>query len=437
MIPFVSITATALMLLCSGNAVLHTENDQQNNVVDFMNNNFDTFIAKYNETHSEKLEASKIKRSVPIDSPFAEQVYFIDFDNGYMVVSDDYNIYEMNNNDLAFEDDIFTSKNVYYDGTSFYLDGIEFGVYDDGALLDGKDSAAISAIAFSTYASDTNEFASDDGKLSEDKISSYISSYYPDYNIVDSSYIDNYQYIYQFDTSVYLPYTSTGSYSSEGNCVINSTFSMLYNMAKKDWDRDFLYNDSYIDYSENITQDSHYYLLNLTDQEYKLNDRRGRIGYPYTGYNCLENMSQLYLRLREEAIGYGYNETKGMTFGYAENMAETVEKWYGYITDFYRTNDYNNMKDLVDSNIPCLVSSSGSLTYGNHAMAVRGYIKLEKTSGWRIFTSTDTKWLLAVDDGHSYKISEGKDKDYFYDPNRAGGATFICANKSTLDYSTC
>ena len=71
-------------------------------------------------------------------------------------------------------------------------------------------------------------------------------------------------------------------------------------------------------------------------------------------------------------------------------------------------------------------------------MAVNGYIKLEKTSGWWIFTSTDTKWILAVDDGHQSSCTNGgESKRRFYDPNKQGGAKFICADKNSIDFSCC
>ena len=438
MITVLTLTASALLLLSSGSAVLQKHSEQyNNNVVDFISNNFNTFVHEYNISHDDSLEASKIVRTTSLENPFGEDIYYFDFDDGYMVASNDYKIYEISNIDPAYEDDIFNNNNVYYDGSVFYAEGKELGNEDNNIALDGKDYfEAPKYTTFSLNNSDTNEYNSEDGEIPGSDINDYISVYYPDYNIVDSSYIEDYQYVYQYDNSIYLPYSEEYKrFTSEGNCVINATMSMLYNMALQNWNRDIYEKDNYFDYTEKLSLDKHYYLLQSTNPRYILNSYT-RIGYRFNKERSLENMSDLYLKLRDKAIEYGYSEVDGMQFSYAENMAEYVQNFYGYDSDFYLTNDYNSMKDLILSDIPCLVSANNSLTYQYHAMAVRGYIMLQKTSGWWIFTSTDTKWLLAVDDGYSYKADEDED-DYFYDPNRAGGARFICANKSTLDYSLC
>lgn len=70
-----------------------------------------------------------------------------------------------------------------------------------------------------------------------------------------------------------------------------------------------------------------------------------------------------------------------------------------YDTYFTGTSDFSTITDLIDIGVPSLVASENSPSYGNHSMAVNGYIELQKTSSWWVFTSTDTKWLISVDDG--------------------------------------
>lgn len=121
-----------------------------------------------------------------------------------------------------------------------------------------------------------------------------------------------------------------------------------------------------------------------------------------------------------------------------KNMAMDVDGWYGYDTTFRDTKNFDIVKEMVDDNIPLVVGTTGSITYDNHAMSVNGYIKMQKTSGWWIFTSTDTKWILAVDDGHQDSHSWGGEKQRrFYDPNKKGGADFVYADRNTIEYSFC
>lgn len=48
-----------------------------------------------------------------------------------------------------------------------------------------------------------------------------------------------------------------------------------------------------------------------------------------------------------------------------------------------------------------LIIVSDSTSYSNHAMACIGFRKYKHESGWWIFSKTEYKYLLEVDDGHS------------------------------------
>ena len=397
-------------------------------LVEFMSSNFDTFVNKYNEYHEDKLIATALIRTRDLILQEEEKGYFFDFDYGFMVASEDYKIYLISNYDLPYENDLFLTKSdLYFKGSSFYNEeGYEYGVVNN-LIASGDTLESVS---------DPTDLKNTDGKIDNSKISEYISTNYPGFNIVSENYIKNYDYIDQADTSVYVKPIDSDWFQTEGNCVINSTYSMLHNLGKKNMDRKFYHKDYYVNYGgEKVTHDAHYYLVN---NGWVVNKTR-RAGNPKNGMVRIETMSDLYLRLRERAISsYGYTETIGMFFNDAKNMAMDVDGWYGYNTTFFETGDFNTMKQLVDSEIPSLVSTNNSIIYKNHSMAVNGYIKLKKTSGWWIFSSTETKWILSVDDGHQDScVSGNEDKRKFYDPNKRGGAQFICADKSTLDYSLC
>ena len=399
-------------------------------IVDFMFQNFNTFVDKYNEFHDEDLIATKLLRSRDLILEDDKTGHYFDFDFGFMVASDDYEIYLISNADLVYEDDLFQRNDtLYFTGSAFYDEsGFEYGISTGGYTVS---NVTADAKAITKAPADSSN---KDGYIENSEIDGYISTYYSDYKVVSENYIRSYDYISQFDTSIYVKPIGSTLYS-EGNCAINATFSMLHNMGKKDRDRDFYYADYYVDYSDNLSRDPHY---SLTYKGRNVNEEI-RSGAPNSGKKILTVIPDLYLRLRERAISsYGYSEETGMYASYAKDMAMDVDGWYGYETSFFETNDFNTVKNLVDSDIPSVVGTQGSITYGNHAMAVNGYIKLEKTSGWRIFTSTDTKWILAVDDGHQRSCVNGDEtKRRFYDPNKAGGAEFVCADKNTIDFSTC
>ncbi len=54
----------------------------------------------------------------------------------------------------------------------------------------------------------------------------------------------------------------------------------------------------------------------------------------------------------------------------------------------------------IDNNRPLLWCTSTN-TYGSHTMAVAGYEKWSKTTGWWIFTSTEYLTFAELRDGHS------------------------------------
>lgn len=428
MISLMCLAAASLVANIGGTTL--QQYDLKTPITSFVSQNFSTFVNKYNEFHENSFIATKLLRFRNLVLEEETPGYFFDFDHGYMVASENYEIYLISNYNLPFEDDLFlTDDTLYFSGTAFYDEsGFEYGVSDDYVLAD---SDAGSKVTSETSMTSTEK----DGGIENSEIDDYISNSYPGYNIVSERHIPFYDYISQFDTSVYVKH-SDGYVSSEGNCVINSTYSMLHNMGKKNRDRNFYHSDYYVNYSEgNLIRDPHYFSI---QNGWRANGLK-RSGAPNIGKKSLEVMPNLYLRLRERAISsYGYNEETGMDGSYAKNMAMDVDGYYGYNTTFFETNDFNTVKDLADFGIPSIVGTTDSITYNNHSMAVNGYIKLEKTSGWWVFTSTDTKWILAVDDGHQNSCVDGdENKRRFYDPNKKGGASFLCADRNTIDYSIC
>ena len=423
--------AAASLISTAGVAPVSQISYPETPIVEFVTDNFSTFVSEYNRYHEDSLVASRVVRTRSLVLDDDQTGYYFDFDKGFMVATDDYDILFISNYDPTYENELFlTDGDIYFSGTAFFdQDGTEFGL-DDSDFMAGQD---LNIDALSSTVEPTND---PDGKIKNDEISNYISENYPGYEIVDERYIWAYDYIAQMDTSVFVRHEG-GTIYSEGNCVLNSTYSMLHNMGKKHRDKYFYSKDYYVDYSgEAVANDAHY--SRMMARGYVPNDYWVR-GTPNHGEDVIENLPSLYLRLRDRAISsYGYDEIDGMMFADVKNMIADIEGWYGYDTKFEQTNNFNTVKELIDDDIPVFVGVNGSTTYGDHAMSVNGYIKLQKESGWWIFKSTSTKWLLAVDDGHQVSCVSGTSENRrFYDPNKKGGATFICADEDSIDFSGC
>ena len=422
--------AAASLISTAGIAPVSQIDYPKTPIVEFVTDNFGTFVSEYNRYHEDSLTASRVVRTRSLALNDDQTGYYFDFDKGFMVATDDYDIFFISNYDPTYENELFlTDGDIYFSGTAFFdQDGTEFGL-DDSDFIAGlpqglEDSADLS-----------NAETVPDGNIRISDVYSYILDNYSGYDIVDEYYIPSYDYINQFQTSVYAKVTDGGMVSSEGNCILTATYSMLHNMGKNNRDRNFYFKDygvNYVSAAEN--GDPHSYLLS---EGWEVNASTESEG-PYKGVRTLEHIPDLYLRLRSRAISsYGYDEEDGMKLAKVKNMIEDVEEYYGYGTTFTKTGNFKTMKALVDDNIPVVVGVTNSPTYGNHAMSVNGYIELQKETGWWIFKSTSTKWILSVDDGWHSGDEEGDNHQRFYDPSRKGGATFVCADEDSIDFSTC
>lgn len=395
-----------------------------------MNNHFDKFIEEYNKAHKEKLLAKSINNYKLLTYPY--NTYFYDFDIGYAIINKEFEILKIDNVDLTYEKDLLSKDDVGFDGRNFYyIDNnvkYEFeNVYED-AYLKGVEEVS----------STSNEIVYDgqleagDGKIYD--IESYVSSRYPDYKFYKSNFINNYRLVYQMDTSYYL----TNKGESEGNCVLNSTYSMLINMAKNSWNEKYYTKEYYVDLYNNdaIYNDSLY--DNLITAGRHINEDY-RLGVDRNKQKVLSNMPHLYAQIRDVAISkYGYDVDNGMYSSNIINIVNDIQGWYGYDSTFKESTSNDDVIYLLNSYIPSVVSTS-SLTYGNHAMAIYGYYVISKTNTWWIFSSTDYKYFYCIDDGWSFKLKDYrcKGKKIYYDVNVNNNYKFICADKSTLLLSVC
>lgn len=395
-----------------------------------MDNHFDMFVEQYNHAHEDKLLARSIKDSKLLSYP--SNTYFYDFDIGYALINKDFEIIKIANEDLSYENELLSKDEVVYDGRNFYYvdNNIKYefeSIYED-TYLTGTDSMTSSSnvIAYD------GQLKSGDGQIYD--IDLYVKSRYPEYQFSKSNYIRNYRLVYQNDTSYYIG--SDGH--TEGNCVLNSAYSMLINMARNSWNEKYYTKEYYVDLFNNnaIYNDSIY--RDVISEGGQINNGY-RIGEDNNGKKRLSFMPHLYTQIRDDAISkYNYDIHTGMNSSDIINIVNDVQGWYGYSSTFKETTSNDDIAYLVDSHIPSVISTT-SATYGNHAMSVYGYYVISKTNTWWIFSSTDYKYFYCVDDGWAYKSNNAKckGKNIYYDANVNNNYKFICADKASLILSLC
>ena len=238
----------SILLLLVSMLALNNPNVDENNITNYLNNdccsvanyiknNFNLFAQKYNAISSEKLSASYIEKSFKIDiidHDGKKDGYFLDFDstNGYMILGDEYLIYDFALNgespykNLKCETYCFSTISGYLylkDGkyinvdsdkniTENYLDNITF----NSKKYDGQDQSGCGNI-------------SNINKYIIDKYGSGWESYDN-----KSLTMATGKYTTQTRLSCYIDYSYNGESlysSSEGNCWLVSAYNVLQSLA--------------------------------------------------------------------------------------------------------------------------------------------------------------------------------------------------------------
>lgn len=386
-----------------------------------------------------------------------KKAYYIDlYGNNGFIVANDSNVYKyVDNADL---NELRHLDNFYYsltDGFVVYDKEKEHyeKIYDDKF----KDVICKSYELLNSPIRHDGQIKDGDGEIYN--LESYVSNRYPNYKFVEQEYLKGYKISNQFDTSTYIAkyYDNNEicrSYSSEGNCVINATYSMLSNLptVKNNNNYAWEYNINYlnglngIDCSTSIKNDklySEYGTKQYYRKEYDSNLEKDLNGYWEINYNknangkqTIKDMRQLYMQLRTVALDEGYNPKDGMYFSSTKNMIEKTDDLYGYNLEYEITSSTESVINNIRLGYPSLISTIGSESYGNHAMAVYGYaIYSYEVSVWW-WTETRYAYFWAVDSGHltsSYRqfYDEKGNIVNWFDPN-VSSTQFGIINRSSL-----
>lgn len=385
--------------------------------------------------------------------------YYLDFndDNGFVIIDSSNKIYKFDNkvdlyelkklNDIAYS---LSDGFLYYDN--------EEQCYKK--IYDVKNKDIICKEESNLIESPTKHNGQDsfgDGQIYD--LNAYVLQRYPDYKFVWSNYLKGYNSRYQYDNSVYIfrnecVNDQSSWTTSEGNCVINSCYSLLSNLPTiKDVNNRNCYRNSNflnglqtIDYSKDVLKDSQYqkygtgnFIRTIYDNNLKsfVDIKSAKNDNQY-----LSSLPKLYMELRDVAISNGYLPEKGMLFSKAETMIEQVSHSYNYSFDLkYTTNTNDVVLNILDG-IPSLISTSNSETYGNHAMVVYGYCKYSVEKKVWGHTETEYKYFWMVDSGwlpndYSKFIDENGNRINWFDSNKSSSIQFGLLSKDSLEWPKC
>lgn len=401
------ISFTLIFIVMGSNQVKAEEaslSGQCTQLVQFLSNHIEEFQNQYNLTlddQDEPLDIHSIEGYTTIYILDCDGYgVYIDFDgsNGYVLVSLDYVIYE-----LCTSGDLDYLKNVsfayYYSADGFlYKTGQNYERYANGF------GTGISLQA-------AGQTGDGDGFITD--MNSYVADRYPDYEFVKMvNNISNYTITRQINTSYYVHYVN-GAVFSEGNCALNTMYSVLNSWQKNGILPDIPSENEKVDWLANIENDKLYAKYGTGqsgDGDYWTVNRE--FGF--------SQMPLLYDRIRTYTItNYNYNPEAGIN---VDQVAETIN-FVAHYADYYQfkplrsTAFYDVTSKLSEGRAVFLVVNN-SQTYNNHAMCVVGYNEYNYKTGWWIFQQTQTAYFYLVDDSRSTRL-------VYFDPNRSASYEFV------------
>ncbi|MGM9969779.1 MAG: hypothetical protein ACI35S_05220 [Anaeroplasma sp.] len=396
-------------------------------VADFIDNNFDLFVDKYNESAEEnEFNASYVENKFPIIIDEAGNKYdgvFLDFnsDYGYAIIADEYNFYDFTTiGDSPYKE--IDSESYCYSTVNGYLylkDGEYVNVDDSKNYSDD----VLNDLAFgSAYKGQTES-----GCGHINKIETYVKDRYGSgWSLSRSKAVDmaTGSYTTQMRLSCYNDYSYVGDqlyYSSEGNCWFVSAYNVLQSLA----DATGNYEEKVSSYKKDSSKSSMPTITDIVNYDVKANeynlykkvydDKGNNISGKITSssgktHNKVElsytTFPKLYTDVRKFVVDKFGKVNEGTVYNTATIINEIGNK-YGYnfkakgtvAAGLYGGSGIT----AINKGLPFVLctSSASNAGYGNHLMAGCGYKIYSKTSGWWVFKSTSYKYFYELRDGHS------------------------------------
>ena len=389
---------------------------QSEELIEFIEENLQLISSEYYKETGLLFDAKYIEKTavvlILVEDIFAT---YIDFnnDNGYMVVTPDYALYEFETTgDLKFLKD----KDLI-----FYSTSNGFKYFDDNTLelkdyeQDKNSNKLYDIVLGDPYAGQERE---GDGYIYDAE--AYVNARYPEYNLVDSFRIYNHQKISQFDTSIYVKHDGL-TVSSEGNCCLNAMYSMLNGWQKQGFCPNLPTSKQVVQYDPIQNEPNHNSIINAG---WVVNDLNlmAKSAAKINGEKAIDNIPLLYSELRQTLYDKGYTyDIEGGVYNPISAIIYVIKDVlydYGYDCDIDNIgSDISVMEfHMITNEAAQMIYVQNSSSYGSHAMACVGYKKYQYTTGWWIFSTTHTEYLIEVDDGHSTGLYNSG-YSIWYDPN--------------------
>lgn len=368
----ISLLLAVLTIINGGMGVTITDENIQEylpsdyaSVAEFIVENLTVFAGEYNkqiEDEGDAFEATSCEFTAPIYvHTFDQEGLYLDFndDNGYMIVVNDYTV-------VAFE----TKGDYSYLRGQDYLhysvyDGF---LYDDGTgnfipyyyqQMTEEDCEEYSKTVLESY---SGQSKGKDGTI-YDPYAFVKDKYGSGYSVYQQKSLSSYQYVSQYDLSIYYEKKNNSTYS-EGNCSLASIYSLMNYLRTS---------GKY----KNLPSGSKVYSA-TKDSFYKKYSKK-------SNYTIEKNkrLPILYYEIREYAKDhYGY-EVNGTNPFNIETIIEKVGREYNCNINANHILIWSYEKQVVkeiDAGYPTIWNMANSSSYGSHTTVVTGYKTYRKTT---------------------------------------------------------
>lgn len=361
-----------------------------------------------------------------------DEAAYIDFNGnfGYIIISKDYFIYAYKCEGNLGE--INSLNSVIYSVTDGFVYE-ENGEYIPYSFDENKPDSSFTY----EYFQELFNYSSSDGSI--DNTDEYIKEEYGDgYVVTAEGHLEDFDYLRQFDTSVYIQYSDDkATIYSEGNCALNALtcfLSYLSKMAGKTTDTKFSAIPVITDTAKIYATEDKFF------DRYKADAYDSRINpngnYKISGYNARTGICSgfdvpvMYKNIRNFCIdNYGY-ETGGLAPREFLTIIPYFFDKYGIKDE--KVHEYLDVcsfslavRPQIDKGYPVLWSVYKSSTYGDHTTSVTGYKVYKKTQVVNgISVLSDVVVLLELNDNWA-----GKPTYFDYTKFTFGEGYFYTLNK--------
>lgn len=380
-------------------------------VAAFIQNNLETFVQKYNqsrEDESEYLHASSVERT-KIVNLIEDENYgaYIDFDgdNGYVVVTGDYTIYDLQTEgDLDYLDN---AANIYYGYGKFHW-------LDQNGTLQLFAEAESAPTPAEQPAYEGNAGKDDKGVIIN--LSEYANANYSKYTYEGNKFGGN-KVAFNYATQESLSYYLWNACNAMGTILDytpqyeeNCSLAAMYNIFKN-WGQYGKLNVPYattLNLNDAIENDPLY--ATYGNKIVPFIDSRGNTNYRYwiTDNGNLRAMPAVYDKIRSYTISGSYIPAKdfykpdeGFNSEYVPTIMELTADYYDSGANVFVNYTYTEANALISiqNGKAAYLSLQNDPVYINHGVAIIDYHYYTHKSGWWIFQTVETATILEIANG--------------------------------------